>query len=129
MSGGPFEALEQHTKWSVNAENSRDPQLYAIVFAGHAVGLATYLRIEATHGVVEIGHVSYYPRLAKTRAATDAMYLLATMPSRSATDVTSGSATATIRHLVLPLPDSALRTFHRLQGSQSRHNVVVSHRQ
>ncbi|KAG2799999.1 hypothetical protein PC116_g3574 [Phytophthora cactorum] len=40
-------------------------------------GVAAYLRIVPSHGVIEIGHIYYSSQLAKTRAATEAMYLLA----------------------------------------------------
>src|SRR5690606_13753244 len=42
---------------------------------GRAAGIAAYLRIEPNHGVIEIGHIYYSPRLARSRAATEAMYL------------------------------------------------------
>ena len=37
--------------------------------------MAAYMRIEPKHGVIEIGNIYYSPRLAQTRAATEAMYL------------------------------------------------------
>ncbi|KAK1937096.1 Uncharacterized protein P3T76_009874 [Phytophthora citrophthora] len=44
---------------------------------GQAVGGTDYLRIEPSHGVIEIGHIYYSSCLSKTCAATEAMYLLA----------------------------------------------------
>ena len=72
---GPFAGFEEFTRWLSAAQASRDPQFYAIVTDGVAVGLAAYLRIEPRHGVIEIGHIYYSPRLARTRAATEAMFL------------------------------------------------------
>jgi RimJ/RimL family protein N-acetyltransferase len=37
--------------------------------------MAAYMRIEPRHGVIEIGSIYYSPRLARSRAATEAMYL------------------------------------------------------
>ena len=34
------------------------------------------LRIDAAHGVIEVGHINYSPLLARTRAATEAMHLM-----------------------------------------------------
>ena len=34
------------------------------------------MRIEPRHGVIEIGNIYFSPRLSRTRAATEAMYLL-----------------------------------------------------
>ena len=35
---------------------------------GRAAGSASYLRIEPKHGVIEVGHIYFSPRLAQTRA-------------------------------------------------------------
>ena len=55
-----------------------DPMLHAIVDArdGRATGVAAYLRIDRGHGVIEVGHINYSPRLQRTAAATEAMYLM-----------------------------------------------------
>ena len=42
-----------------------------------AVGYASLMRIDAKNRVVEVGNILYGPRLQKTRAATEAMYLMA----------------------------------------------------
>jgi RimJ/RimL family protein N-acetyltransferase len=42
---------------------------------GRAVGTAALMRIERTHGVIEIGHIAYAPALQKTRVATETVYL------------------------------------------------------
>jgi RimJ/RimL family protein N-acetyltransferase len=42
-----------------------------------AAGYASYMRMEPAHGVVEVGNILLSPRLQRTRAATEAMYLMA----------------------------------------------------
>jgi RimJ/RimL family protein N-acetyltransferase len=42
-----------------------------------AAGYASYMRIEPAHGVIEVGNILLSPRLQRTRAATEAMYLMA----------------------------------------------------
>ncbi|KAG4040300.1 hypothetical protein JG687_00017920 [Phytophthora cactorum] len=74
---GPFGSFNDFEKWCLDGEQARDPQFYAIVVDEHVVGVAAYLRIVPSHGVIEIGHIYYSSQLAKTRAATEAMYLLA----------------------------------------------------
>lgn len=76
LLSGPHASLEDFEKWMSGAQASRDPQFYAIVVDGRAVGMAAYLRIDPKNGVIEIGHIYYSPRLARTRAATEAMFLL-----------------------------------------------------
>ena len=55
-----------------------DPMHFAIIdlATGAAVGSAALMRIEPQHGVIEVGAISYSPRLKRTRAGTEAMYLL-----------------------------------------------------
>jgi RimJ/RimL family protein N-acetyltransferase len=74
---GPFADFKAYEAWMKEAEAARDPQHYAIVDAasGRAVGTASYLRIDPRHGVIEVGHIYFSPRLARTRAATEAIYL------------------------------------------------------
>ncbi|MBC8024753.1 MAG: GNAT family N-acetyltransferase [Steroidobacteraceae bacterium] len=74
---GPFADLDAYEKWMTDAQTSRDPQHYAIVDAasGRAVGTASYLRIDPRHGVIEVGNIYFSPRLARTRAATESIYL------------------------------------------------------
>lgn len=60
------------------AAASNDPLHYAIIAAdtGRAVGTAALMRIEPAHGVIEVGSITYSPRLKQTRAGTEAMYLM-----------------------------------------------------
>jgi hypothetical protein len=46
----------------------RDPYYYAIIDhrTGLAVGLSAYMRIDPAHGVIEVGHVNYSPRLQRS---------------------------------------------------------------
>ena len=43
---------------------------------GKAVGSLALMRIDATHGVVEVGHVHFSPLLSRTAMATEAHWLL-----------------------------------------------------
>lgn len=72
----PFVSFADFEKVLQERQGTRDPQFYAILVDDKAVGMAAYLRIDPKHGVIEIGHIYYSPRLAQTRAATEAMHLL-----------------------------------------------------
>jgi RimJ/RimL family protein N-acetyltransferase len=76
---GPFADLREFTAWLAACERSPDPLWFAIVNrdSGRALGMASYLRIAPAHGVIEIGHIWMSPLLQRTRAATEAIYLLA----------------------------------------------------
>ena len=76
LFNGPFADFAAFEAWIAGLHASRDPQFYAIVVDERAAGMAAYMRIEPKHGVIEAGHIYYSPRLAKTRAATEAIYLM-----------------------------------------------------
>ena len=55
-----------------------DPLTHAIIdnATGEAVGTAAYMRIDAASGVIEVGSITYSPRLQRRPAGTEAMYLM-----------------------------------------------------
>ena len=73
----PARAEDFHS-YLTNLAKSEDPLHFAIVAAdtGKAVGTAALMRIEPTHGVIEVGCIAFAPRLKQTRAATESMYLM-----------------------------------------------------
>lgn len=77
MSYGPWKNLESFRKWVETNSRSTDPFFYAIVPDGGAAGQASYLRIDEKNGVIEIGHIWLGPSLQRSRAATEAISLLA----------------------------------------------------
>jgi RimJ/RimL family protein N-acetyltransferase len=78
LPSGPFESADAFQAWIEQASRSVDPLFFAIVDAeGRAVGVASYLRINPEMGSIEVGHIHYSPLLQRTRAATEAMYLMA----------------------------------------------------
>ena len=79
MSYGPFEGQAAFTEWLGARAASHDPAFYALVdrAAEAARGMASYLRIEPEHRVIEIGHIWFAPILQRTRQATEAIYLMA----------------------------------------------------
>ncbi len=75
---GPFETRAAFEDWMTAACRGEDPLFHAIVEAtsGRALGVASYLRVVPTAGVIEVGHINYAPALQRTAAATEAMYLM-----------------------------------------------------
>ena len=63
--------------WLDRAARSEDPLFHAVVdrASGRCEGRQSYLRITPEHGVVEIGHVLWGPAIARTRVATEALFL------------------------------------------------------
>jgi len=76
---GPFARQDEFTAWLAQRAASTDPLFFAVVDweSMRALGMASFLRIEPAHGVIEIGHIWFAPELQQTRQATEAIYLLA----------------------------------------------------
>jgi RimJ/RimL family protein N-acetyltransferase len=78
---GPFASQAQFTDWLEARAASNDPLFFTITNheageAREARGMASLLRMAPEHGVIEIGHIWFAPTLQRTRAATEAIYLL-----------------------------------------------------
>jgi RimJ/RimL family protein N-acetyltransferase len=78
MVVGPFDSKDDFRAWLVSACTTDDPLFHAIIdlSTGKAVGLAAYMRIQPDVGVIEIGSITYSPRIQRTPLATEAMFLL-----------------------------------------------------
>jgi RimJ/RimL family protein N-acetyltransferase len=78
LPDGPYESAEQLHRMLTWASSSEDPLYFALagLADGHALGIASYLRITPESGVIEIGHIWFSPALQRTIAATEAIYLL-----------------------------------------------------
>lgn len=79
MSFGPFDDQEAFQAWLAPQDESTDPLVFALVdkASGTAQGMASYLRIASGWASCEVGSIWYAPSLVRSRAATEAMYLMA----------------------------------------------------
>ena len=75
---GPFASPGDYRVWVERVAAAPDPMFHAVVDlgSGQATGVASLMRIDPAVGVIEVGHINYAPRLSRTPAATEAMYLL-----------------------------------------------------
>lgn len=75
---GPFRNLSTYCEWMNTSCLGNDPLFFAVVDRadGRPAGVASYLRIAPASGSIEVGHIHYAPRLQRSPAATEAMYLL-----------------------------------------------------
>ena len=74
----PFPDLQTYRGWLTQVAEADDPLFHAIVDSptGTAVGVATFMRIDPANGVIEVGNINFSPRLQRTTAATEAMFLM-----------------------------------------------------
>lgn len=74
---GPFADAGAMRTWLDGCAASPDPLYFAIVdkASGRAVGMTSFMRIDAKSGAIEIGNIWFAPILQKTRQATEAIFL------------------------------------------------------
>lgn len=74
---GPYAGLEAYADWVRLAQRSDDPLHFAIRMAdGRFGGTLALARIQPEAGSIETGWLSFAPRLQRTPAATEAVFLL-----------------------------------------------------
>ena len=73
---GPFASFDEYLIAARSWAIKDDWQVHAIQTAGTITGMASYMRIDPPAGSIEVGGIMYAPRLQRTRAATEAMYLM-----------------------------------------------------
>src|ERR1700690_267093 len=79
MGYGPFADFASFQGWLVERAASNDPLFFPVldIPPGRAPGVASFLRMVPADGVIETGHIWYTPVLQRTRAASEAIFLMA----------------------------------------------------
>lgn len=75
---GPYSSAAQYHRWVREAADSLDPQFLAVFNkdSGQFEGTLSLLRIAPEAGSIEVGFINFSPALQRTRAATEALYLV-----------------------------------------------------
>ena len=73
---GPFATRADFTAQLEWCEASADPYFYAILVEGQAQGWASLMRHDISNAVIETGYIWLSEKMARSRASTEAMYLL-----------------------------------------------------
>ncbi len=78
LAYGPWASVEEYTATLRQQSSSFDTIFYTIIDngTGKARGQASFLDINPQNGVIEIGHIWFAPDLQRSRAATEALYLM-----------------------------------------------------
>jgi len=79
LSEHPITLRSDFDLWIDKAAASPDPLFFAAIDkqTGRAEGRVALMRIDPVHGVIETGNILFGPRLSRSRAATEAIYLQA----------------------------------------------------
>lgn len=74
---GPFKTIDEFKKLiAVKQEPSSNTVLYTIFVNDKPVGFIGFIRIKQDQGTIEIGSVNFSHYLARTRSATEAVFIL-----------------------------------------------------
>lgn len=76
LPNGPYSDRDEFRQWVDAAAAAEDPLMHAVVVDGTAAGHASFLRIDPASASIEVGFINFAPRLQRTVAATEAMYLM-----------------------------------------------------
>jgi RimJ/RimL family protein N-acetyltransferase len=78
LSVDPPRSFLEYLRWLTKMASLDDPMFHVIMDteSNFAAGVAAFMRIDTGFGVIEVGHINFSPRLKKTRAATESMYLM-----------------------------------------------------
>jgi RimJ/RimL family protein N-acetyltransferase len=70
---------EQFQEWLEQKHRQDDPLMFAVIdkATGKVEGRQCLMRIDTVHGVIEIGSILWGPAMARSRVATEALYLFA----------------------------------------------------
>jgi len=76
MPYGPFAGPRELEAWLRERAASRDPLFLAVRSSGRAVGIVSFLNVDAAMRRLELGHIWYAPAVQRTRVNTEAVYLM-----------------------------------------------------
>jgi RimJ/RimL family protein N-acetyltransferase len=78
LAYGPFASFDAFHDLMRAHFSGEDPLCHAIIDrrTGRAAGMASFMRIDPAMGTIEVGSIAYSPRLQRSRAATESMYLM-----------------------------------------------------
>ena len=76
---GPFADAAGYAAWVTKMAGKPDPLFFAVIdrATGRPGGVMSLLRIMPDAGSIEVGHICFAPRLQRTRAASETIFLLA----------------------------------------------------
>lgn len=74
---GPFKRASRFEEWMRGECQEGDPLFFAVVDGSNRpTGMLSVMRLQPAVGVIEVGHIHFAPRLQRTPAATEAVYLM-----------------------------------------------------
>ena len=127
MAYGPFADGAAMVRHVGSFAASHDPMAWAVrpVATGVVSGWLTLMDIQPANAAIEIGHIWFAPRMQRTRAATEAMFLLLRL---AADELGYRRLVWKCNALNEPSRRAALRLGFQFEGLLRATNVVKGHR-
>ena len=78
LSYGPFPEYEAFERWMLETCFKPDIRFFVVIDAKNreTVGMLSLMRIDRVHGVIEIGHVHFSPKMQRSSLSTETIYSL-----------------------------------------------------
>lgn len=78
LAGGPFGSADAMTRYVMDLATTHDPMLWAVrpVTTGVVSGWLALMDIQPRNASIELGNIWFSPRMQRTRAATEAIFLM-----------------------------------------------------
>ena len=77
MPYGPFASASAYHRWAKDTATGSDPLFHVLRGSdGRCGGVAAYLRIAPEAGSIEVGHICLAPEINRSRASTEAQFLM-----------------------------------------------------
>lgn len=134
MGYGPFASADEMARHIAQAAARPDPLFWAIrpIATGNASGWLSLMEIEPANAAIELGNIWFAPKMQKTRAATEAMFLLL---KRAADELgyrrlvwkcdSLNAASIRAAHRLGFMPEGVLRA-HKVVKGRERHTAMFS---
>jgi RimJ/RimL family protein N-acetyltransferase len=127
LNYGPFASAEALDRFVGDFATTHDPMVWAVrpVATGVVSGWLSLLDIQPRNAVVELGHIWFGPKMQRTRAGTEAMFLLLRL---AADDLGYRRLCWKCNALNAPSRRAALRLGFDYEGTLRAHLVVKGRR-
>lgn len=134
MGYGPFASADEMARHIAQAAARPDPLFWATrpIATGNASGWLSLMEIEPANAAIELGNIWFAPKMQKTRAATEAMFLLL---KRAADELgyrrlvwkcdSLNAASIRAAHRLGFTPEGVLRA-HKIVKGRERHTAMFS---
>ena len=126
MGYGPFATQAAMTTFVGDFASNHDPMAWAVrpVATGVVTGWLTLMEMQPKFGAIELGHIWFGPAMQRTRASTEAMFMLLRL---AADDLGYRRLVWKCNALNAPSCRAATRLGFKYEGTLRNHMIIKGH--